>query len=71
MIDINDEERQFLGFHLACQLEDYEKSIKKNCKDAESRQRATKQLQRLEKLIYTKIIPEAWCGPHPKYWEDV
>jgi hypothetical protein len=68
-MDLTDEERHFLGFHLACQLEDYGKMIKKECKDAKSREAATAQWRRLEQLIYTKFIPESWCGPKPSYWK--
>ena len=70
-MELTEDDIKFLGFHLACKLEDYEKSIKKHCKDARSREAATAQLHRLEKLIYTKFIPESWCGPKPKYWDEV
>lgn len=62
----SDEERKFIGFHLACQLEDYDRMIKKT-----KSTQAIPQWRRLEKLIYTKIIPESWSGPKPKYWDEV
>jgi hypothetical protein len=68
-IELTDEERSLLGFHLACRLEDYEKEIKKA--KPEFRAGATKQFRQLEKLIYTKVIPDSWCGPKPRYWDEV
>jgi len=70
-MELTDEEQKFIGFHLACQLEDYDKQIKKHCRDAKSKEAATAQWRRLEKLTYTKFIPESWCGPKPKYWDEV
>jgi hypothetical protein len=56
IIDLSDEDRQFLGFHLACRLEDYEKITKKDGNKPEM----VEQAKRLEKIIYTKIIPESY-----------
>lgn len=69
MIDVTDEEKKFLGFHLACQLEDYEKSIRKSANKGHDMKLAWEQWRRLEQLIYTKFIPESWCGPKPNYWK--
>lgn len=69
MVNVTDEERKFLGFHLACQLEDYGKEIKKLEKAGHKVTEAREQWQRLEQLIYTKVIPESWHGPKPSYWK--
>ena len=68
-MNISDEERKFLGFHLACRLEDYEREIKKVAKGHYDVSAATEQLHRLEELVYTELIPESWCGPKPAYWK--
>lgn len=68
-MELTDEEQKFRGFHLACQLEDYEKKIKKSAKAGHDVKLAWEQWQRLEQLIYTKFIPEAWYGPKPSYWK--
>lgn len=59
-------ERKFLGFHLACRLEDYEKELKKNKSFSGA---GLNQFQELEELVYTKLIPESWSGPNPQHWK--
>lgn len=65
-LTLTDKEQAFVAFHLACRLEDYEKTLKRNKVTAEG----WNQFYALEKLIYTKFIPESWSGPRPSYWED-
>ena len=62
IIDISDDEARLIGYHLACRLDDYERVAKKSPE-------ARKQWQALEELIYTKVIPNSWCGPKPEYWK--
>lgn len=69
MIDLTDEERKFLGFRLAIHLEDSEKLLKKREKQGFNILAAREQIQRLEQLTYTKIIPESWHEPKPSYWK--
>lgn len=70
-IEVTDEERHFLGFHLACQLEDYGKQISKLRKQGKDMTGAQNQWNRLALLIYTKVIPDSFSGPRPSYWSKV
>lgn len=63
-VTLTAEERQLVGFHLACRLEDYDKQLKK----AGDPEIGRRMWQRLEEVTYTRIIPESWCGPKPAYW---
>ena len=69
LVNLTDEERKAVGFAVACYLDDHEKRIKRE----QLRQRgdttlAWKQFHTIEKLCYTKIIPEAWGGPPNPNW---
>lgn len=68
MNNLTDDDIKFLAFHLACQLEDYGNKIKKLRKQGNDMSLAREQWNKLEKLIYTKMIPESWLGPAPDYW---
>ncbi len=65
MEQLTDKELKFIGFHLACRLEDYENVLKKR---KAFHGAALRQFQTLEKIVYTKLIPEVWSGPKPDYW---
>lgn len=64
-MEITDDERKLIGFHLACRLEDFEVELKKNKQEPEDNDIYVK----LEQLIYERIIPESFNGPRPKYWK--
>lgn len=68
MRELTDDEAKLIGFAVACYLEDLDREIKR-----ESRKRdmtaAIAQRNKIEQIAYTKLIPDSWCGPHPKYWE--
>ena len=63
---LTNKEIKFLVYHLVCRLDDYEMELKK----CSSSNNALNQFYALEKLIYTKIIPGAYLGAFPKYWND-
>lgn len=63
IIELNDNERASIGFALAAYLEDVEKRLKRYPE-------AMKQIHEIERITYTKIIPEAWSGPKPLWWKE-
>jgi hypothetical protein len=65
---LSDEDKKFLGFCLACYIEDYEKEIKREeRKQNKTLTGARASLARVIKLTYTEFIPESWHGAKP--WE--
>ena len=68
MESLTEREVKFLAFHLACRLEDYEKELKKH---KAFHGPALEQFRALEKLVYTKMIPDSYCGPKPEWWNKI
>lgn len=68
-VTLTDEERNLLGFHLACRLEDLEKQERAIRKKGVDTSGVQSTIRTLEELIYTRIIPESWSGPKPSYWK--
>ena len=63
--NITDDERKLIGFALACYLEDFEKRLEKSNQNPKE----NTVFVSIEKLTYTKIIPESFSGPKPDYWK--
>jgi len=66
MDELTPEEKKLLGFAIACYLEDLDKRLRNIPRHLLSWQQRNK----IEKILYTKLIPESWKGPKPTYWED-
>lgn len=60
MIELTNEEKKLVGFFLALAIEDTEKGIKKAKLGKDSF--AAKQLAKIQRITYTKFIPESLTG---------
>ena len=59
-MNLTEEERKLVGFALACYIEDAEKFARKRGFGKDHMYCA--RLAQVQRLVYTKIIPEALCG---------
>lgn len=64
-MELTDKETKTIAFHLACRLEDFEKELRKR----KIRPETNEVFVELEQFVYTRLIPESWCGPRPTYWK--
>lgn len=68
MNELTEAEKHLIGFALACYLEDTEIRLKKLKRQGNDVNGALFQLKTIERITYTKIIPNSWSGPKPKEW---
>ena len=68
-IELDDKEKNLVGFALACYIEDMDRRIKKEQKAGKDMSNAISQRNEIEQITYTKIIPNSWCGPKPSHWK--